>query len=60
MNEFLMDKYELEWLTIQPFGGPAMENLSNTKTYITNGNKTYILAFGSSSCLEPTKDKQVP
>ncbi len=55
-----MDKYELEWLTIQPFGGPAMENLSNTKTYITNGNKTYILAFGSSSCLEPTKDKQVP
>jgi hypothetical protein len=44
MNEFLMDKYELEfkWSTIQPFGGPAMENLSNTKAGVTNGNKTYI------------------
>jgi len=42
MNGFLMDKYELEFKqsTIQPFGGPAMENLSNTKAYVTNGNKT--------------------
>lgn len=39
-----MDRYELEFKgsTIQPFGGPAMENLSNTKAYVTNGNKTYI------------------
>lgn len=37
-NEFLMDNYELEfkWLTIQPFGGPTMENVSNTKSL---GNK---------------------